>query len=232
MTKQVATFSWTDLWVQMNVSVKVKAIWGRGRGKGSQCWLSLLARVRDLSWLRWLGAYLLTHSDDISGLGNHISCLKVNCCFSPFFLHIYQVICCLTAVSFFRLVVKTVDYEDEEDAERWGEGRWGRWIWCWRWWWGRPDIIIIIMLQQGLWFLSGRAPEKKLFGKGAEEGCIFKKISKIPKSITIITRLLAMPASFSTRTANVSLSSALAPSSARTCRLARGCGAQLQRERW
>ena len=101
--------------------------------------------------------------------------------FASFFLHIYQVICCLTAVSFFRLVVKTVDYEDEEDAERWGEGRWGRWIWCWRWWWGRPDIIIIIMLQQGLWFLSGRAPEKKLFGEGAEEGCIFKKIAKHPK---------------------------------------------------
>ena len=91
--------------------------------------------------------------------------------------------------------------------------------------------MIIIMLQQGLWFLSGGASEKKLFGEGAEEGCIYKKNSKIPKSITIFTRLPAMPASFSTRTANVSLSLALAPSSALTCRPARGCGAQLQRER-
>ena len=41
--------------------------------------------------------------------------------------------------------------------------------------------MIIIMLQQGLWFLSGGAPEKKLFGEGAEEGYIFKKIAKYLK---------------------------------------------------
>ena len=41
--------------------------------------------------------------------------------------------------------------------------------------------MIIIMLQQGLWFLSGGATEKKLFGEGAEEGCIFKKKAKYSK---------------------------------------------------
>ena len=140
--------------------------------------------------------------------------------FAPFFLHIYQVICCLTAVSFFRLVVKTVDYEDEEDAERWGLGR--------------PDIMIIIIIlvaARALVSVWG-SPREEIIWRRSRRRLYFQKNSKTPKSITISTRLLAMPASFSTRTANVSLSSALVPSSARTCRLARGCGAQLQRGRW